>query len=77
MYDVTTGSLLGLAIAHLSFRRYYPSLTSPRPETPYPNRAEVLAGRGKVKDEEAGVGVERVEEESEEEDGRVLLGRER
>ncbi|KAI9841895.1 MAG: hypothetical protein M1838_003349 [Thelocarpon superellum] len=41
VYDVTVGSLLGLVVAHLSYRRYYPALRSPHCHTPYPSPAEL------------------------------------
>ena len=55
VYDVTTGSILGMLVAYFSYRRYYPSLTSPRCDTPFPSRAEWASrnGSGKIKDEEA------------------------
>lgn len=55
VYDVTVGSILGMSMAYFSYRRYYPSLRSPRCDEPYPSRAEfaLTNGMGKVKDEEA------------------------
>ena len=55
VYDVTVGSLLGLGVAYFSYRRYYPKLTSPRCDRPYPSRAESMKfGKGRrQKDEEA------------------------
>jgi diacylglycerol diphosphate phosphatase/phosphatidate phosphatase len=35
-YDVTVGSLLGLAMARFSYRRYYPRLRSVRCHVPHP-----------------------------------------
>ena len=54
VYDVTTGSLLGLLIAFYNYRRYYPPLRSGKCDTPYPCRAETAEGKGfaKLKDEE-------------------------
>ncbi|CAF9937256.1 MAG: hypothetical protein HETSPECPRED_010609 [Heterodermia speciosa] len=54
VYDVTVGSVLGMLVAHFSYRRYYPGLKSSRCDTPYPSRAEtsLINGSGKVKDEE-------------------------
>ena len=44
-------------MAYFSYRRYYPSLQSPRCDEPFPSRAEFAiangGGRGKLKDEEA------------------------
>jgi len=54
VYDVTTGSLLGLLIAFYTYRRYYPPLRSSKCDTPYPSRAETAEGKGfaKLRDEE-------------------------
>ncbi|KAF2114812.1 phosphatidic acid phosphatase type 2/haloperoxidase [Lophiotrema nucula] len=54
VYDVTTGSLLGLLVAYYTYRRYYPPLRSSRCATPYPNPMDEVDRRGfaKVKDEE-------------------------
>lgn len=49
VYDVTTGSLLGILVAYYTYRRYYPPLRNAKCATPYPNPAENF---GKVKDEE-------------------------
>ena len=58
VYDVTTGSLLGMLLAHFSYRRYYPKLNSPHCDTPFPSRAEWASkhGFGKLKDEEERIG---------------------
>ena len=55
VYDVTVGSMVGMAMAYFSYRRYYPSLTSPHCHEPYPNRAgfATQAGGGKMRDEES------------------------
>lgn len=54
VYDVTTGSLLGMLIAFFSYRRYYPGLKTPHCDRPFPSRAEPASstGFGKLKDEE-------------------------
>jgi diacylglycerol diphosphate phosphatase/phosphatidate phosphatase len=54
VYDVTTGSLLGILVAFYTYRRYYPPLRSSKCATPYPNPADSSDGGrfGKVKDEE-------------------------
>lgn len=52
VYDVTTGSLLGILIAYFTYRRYYPPLRSSRCDIPYPSRADEMKGLGKLKDEE-------------------------
>lgn len=54
VYDVTTGSLLGMLIAFFSYRRYYPGLKTPHCDRPFPSRAESASsnGFGKLKDEE-------------------------
>ncbi|KAI9691094.1 MAG: hypothetical protein M1822_008714 [Bathelium mastoideum] len=54
-YDVTAGSLLGLLIAFLVYRRYYPSLKSSSCGTPYPNITEHRGFR-RIGDEEEGMG---------------------
>ena len=58
VYDVTTGSILGMLVAYFSYRRYYPMLTSPYCDIPFPSRAEWASknGFGKLKDEEARMG---------------------
>ena len=55
VYDVTTGSVLGMLVAYFSYRRYYPGLKSAQCDTPYPSRAEWASrdGYGKLRDEEA------------------------
>lgn len=54
VYDVATGSILGMSIAFFSYRRYYPRLKSAQCDLPYPSRSELVAtnGFGKIKDEE-------------------------
>ena len=54
VYDVTVGALLGLTVAHLTYRRYYPSLKARRCDVPF--AAPVDAGVGKLRDEEAAEG---------------------
>lgn len=58
VYDVTTGSILGMLVACFSYRRYYPMLYSPHCDTPFPSRAEWASknGFGKLKDEEVRIG---------------------
>ncbi|CAF9937243.1 hypothetical protein IMSHALPRED_011069 [Imshaugia aleurites] len=58
VYDVTTGSTLGMVVAYFSYRRYYPVLNSLHCDTPFPSRAEWASknGFGKLKDEESRVG---------------------
>jgi len=79
VYDVSVGSVLGMAVAHYTYRRYYPALRSKGCATPYPNPAD--GGAGKRKDEEARLrGVqefelEEIEEEDEGLEGRPLHGR--
>lgn len=66
VYDVTTGSLLGLLVAYYTYRRYYPPLRSSKCATPYPNPADEKVG--KVKDEEERIrGVEEFDVDSEDE----------
>lgn len=45
VFDVTCGSLLGMSVAYLSYRRYYRCLTHPKCEVPFPNRADYTAPR--------------------------------
>lgn len=54
VYDVSTGSFLGILVAYFSYRRYYPSMKSIHCDTPYPSRADTAPERGfgKRKDEE-------------------------
>ncbi|KAL3452358.1 phosphatidic acid phosphatase type 2/haloperoxidase [Aspergillus insuetus] len=52
VYDVTSGSILGSIIAHFSYRRYYPSLRSPRCDTPYSRDEYAPEGFSKVPDDE-------------------------
>ena len=58
VYDVTTGSILGMLLAYFSYRRYYPTLNSPHCDRPFQSRAEwtLKKGFGKLKDEEARTG---------------------
>lgn len=59
VYDVTTGSILGISVAYFSYRRYYPNLRSSHCDRPYPSRAETASMNGggfaKVHDEEDGM----------------------
>ncbi|KAI9734001.1 MAG: hypothetical protein M1834_002658 [Cirrosporium novae-zelandiae] len=52
VYDVTCGSLLGILVAHFSYRRYYPPVRSRYCDTPYPSRSDVAGGFQKLKDDE-------------------------
>lgn len=49
VYDVTVGSILGMSVAHYTYRRYYPPLRSRACATPYPNPGDDKTGRAKVK----------------------------
>ncbi|KAL9604634.1 MAG: hypothetical protein Q9219_000354 [cf. Caloplaca sp. 3 TL-2023] len=78
VYDVTVGSILGLAIAYFSYRRYYPSLKSRGCDTPYPSPTEAATAetrRSKGMDEEERVGdvIEDDEDEDEDRNERVPL----
>ena len=55
VYDVTTGSIVGMTLAYFSYRRYYPSLGSPLCDTPFPSRDETASKHefGGARDEEA------------------------
>lgn len=59
VYDVCTGSLLGMVVGFWSYRRYWPRLTSRDCDTPYPTPGQDLdvrdeRGWRRVADEEAG-----------------------
>ncbi|KAL5121650.1 hypothetical protein ACEQ8H_000336 [Pleosporales sp. CAS-2024a] len=57
VYDVSVGSLLGLAVAHYTYRRYFPPLRSRACAEPYPNPAhDVARGWKKVEDMERVIG---------------------
>ncbi|PVH95000.1 PAP2-domain-containing protein [Periconia macrospinosa] len=79
VYDVTTGSVLGLLVAYYTYRRYYPPLRSAKCATPYPNPGDVGGGVKAKDDEEERVrGVnefelEDIEEREEEEEEHRLL----
>lgn len=80
VYDVTTGSLLGLLVAYYTYRRYYPPLRNTRCATPYPNPGDEKSGLAKVKDEEEvmrGAGEFELDEldEREDEESRPLNSR--
>jgi diacylglycerol diphosphate phosphatase/phosphatidate phosphatase len=40
IYDVTCGSLLGMAVAYTTYRRYFRPLRHPKCDAPYPSRAD-------------------------------------
>lgn len=81
VYDVSVGSVLGMAVAHYTYRRYYPALRNKDCATPYPNPAHDAKGFGKIKgDEESLRGVQEFEldefdEEDDEREVRPLNGR--
>ena len=53
VYDVTCGSILGMAIAYFSYRRYYPRLRSPKCHEPFPSRETSFnEGFGQIRDDE-------------------------
>ena len=52
VYDVTCGSILGIAIAYFSYRRYYPLLRHPKCHEPYASRATEEEGFTKLVDDE-------------------------
>lgn len=51
VWDVCFGSALGLTVAWLQYRRYYPSLRHPRCDTPFPARGTQAEMR-RLKDDE-------------------------
>jgi diacylglycerol diphosphate phosphatase/phosphatidate phosphatase len=53
VYDVTVGSILGMAIGYFSYRRYYPRLRHPQCHEPFVSRAtNADAGFAKIKNDE-------------------------
>ncbi|KAF4550060.1 Diacylglycerol pyrophosphate phosphatase-like protein [Elsinoe fawcettii] len=57
VFDVTAGSILGVTIAYLTWRRHYPKLSSPQCATPYALQAiENKRGFRRLRDEEEGAG---------------------
>jgi diacylglycerol diphosphate phosphatase/phosphatidate phosphatase len=52
VYDVTCGSIIGMAIAHFSYRRYYPGLRYPKCDEPFSSRSTDEDGFGKLRDDE-------------------------
>lgn len=54
VYDVTIGSLLGLVVAHWSYRRFYPRLRNVHCDVPYASKTAVTSADGfaKVRDDE-------------------------
>jgi diacylglycerol diphosphate phosphatase/phosphatidate phosphatase len=79
VYDVSVGSVLGMAVAHYTYRRYYPALRNRECATPFPNPADDVKGFVKVRDEEEvlrGVRDFELDDVSgDEEERRVLNGR--
>lgn len=81
VYDVSVGSVLGMAVAHYTYRRYYPALRSKGCATPYPNPADEVRGFVKAKDDEESVRgaqefeLEDFDEEDEERENRPLNSR--
>ncbi|EXJ72581.1 uncharacterized protein A1O5_03727 [Cladophialophora psammophila CBS 110553] len=45
IYDVTCGSLLGMSVAYITYRRYFRPLRHPKCDVPYPNRADYALAR--------------------------------
>lgn len=52
VYDVTCGSILGLAVAYWSYRRFYPRLRNKRCGRPYESRMERIGSFQKVRGDE-------------------------
>lgn len=52
VYDVTCGSILGMAIAYFSYRRYYPQLRYPKCNEPFASKATDEEGFAKLRDDE-------------------------
>ena len=69
VYDVSVGSILGMAIAYFSYRRYYPRLRSPKCDEPFPSRETSFnEGFGKIKNDEETARTEREFELSDEDE---------
>ncbi|KIW45554.1 uncharacterized protein PV06_03935 [Exophiala oligosperma] len=49
VYDVTSGSVLGMAVAYFTYRRYYRPLKHPKCDIPYPSRADYESARSSAK----------------------------
>ncbi|OAG09243.1 PAP2-domain-containing protein [Paraphaeosphaeria sporulosa] len=81
VYDVTTGSLLGILVAYYTYRRYFPPLRHGKCATPYPNPGDSTTGFNKLKDEEERIGgagefeLEDIDEGDEEGETRPLNNR--
>ncbi|KAI6712309.1 hypothetical protein JHW43_005166 [Diplocarpon mali] len=72
VYDVTCGSILGMAIAYFSYRRYYPRLHSARCDEPYQSREAAFSeGFAKIKGDEESNRPGRGVESSDDEDNHV------
>lgn len=52
VYDVTCGSILGLAVAYWSYRRFYPRLRNRHCDRPYESRMERIGSFKKVRGDE-------------------------
>jgi diacylglycerol diphosphate phosphatase/phosphatidate phosphatase len=52
VYDVTCGSILGMAIAYFSYRRYYPRLRYQKCDEPFASKATDEEGFSKLRDDE-------------------------
>ncbi|KAF2824040.1 PAP2-domain-containing protein [Ophiobolus disseminans] len=54
VYDVTVGSVLGMAVAHYTYRRYYPALRNRNCASPFANPMDEAGVKGfrRVKDDE-------------------------
>jgi diacylglycerol diphosphate phosphatase / phosphatidate phosphatase len=52
VYDVTCGSIIGMAIAHFSYRRYYPGLRHSKCDEPFSSRSKDEDEFGKLRDDE-------------------------
>jgi diacylglycerol diphosphate phosphatase / phosphatidate phosphatase len=65
VYDVTVGSMLGLAVAYTTYRRYYPALMSRKCDVPYAVQKDAGSGYTRPRDEEQGLTSDEGESEGE------------
>lgn len=62
VYDVTCGSIIGIVVAHFSYRRYYPGLRNPKCDEPFSSRSIDEDGFAKLRDDEEAQPVARADD---------------